>query len=93
MTDQLLRGHWLTSGVKFMRTQYAPDVNERLLGSLPKALRAMLIDIQPAQWYSRAFHVDLLNAIVSAHRDEPSAYESLLAYGQLVAARSMVGRC
>lgn len=85
MTEQMLRGYWLTSGIKFLRTHYPPEVNERLLGSLPKALRAMLTDIQPAQWYSRAHHVDLMNAIVSPHRDESSAHETLLAYGQLVA--------
>jgi hypothetical protein len=85
MNEHFLRGYWLTGGVKFMRTQYAPETNERLLGSMPKAFRSLLTDIQPAQWYARAHHVDLLNAIVSAHRDEVSASESLQAYGQLVA--------
>src|SRR5688572_5941115 len=85
MLEQVVRGHWLTSGVKFLRTHYPPESNERLLGSLPKALRASLLDLQPAQWYPRAHHAELLNAIASEHRDEASAYQSLTAYGQLVA--------
>jgi hypothetical protein len=86
MTDQVVRGYWLTGGVKFLRTHHTPETNERLLGSLPKALRAILAEIQPVQWYARAYHVDMLKAVAAAHRDEASAYESLLAYGQLVAA-------
>ena len=85
MSDQMVRGYWLTSGVKFLRTRHTPEANERLLGSLSKGLRSQLADIQPVQWYSRAHHVDMMNAIVSAHRDESSAFESLLGYGQLVA--------
>jgi hypothetical protein len=85
MSEQQVRGYWLTGGIKFLRTRHAPETNERLLGSLSKGLRAQLAEIQPVQWYSRAHHVDILNAVVSAHRDETAAYESLLAYGQLVA--------
>lgn len=85
MSEHSIRGYWLTSGVKFLRTQHTPEANERILGALPKALRALLGEIQPAQWYPRIHHVDLLKAIASAQRDEASAYESLLAYGQLVA--------
>jgi hypothetical protein len=85
MIHQVVRGSWLTSGVKFLRTHYPPETNERLLGSLPKALRSLLLEIQPAQWYPRTHHSDLMNAIVSAHRDETSACQSLTAYGQLVA--------
>jgi hypothetical protein len=85
MSEQLVRGYWLTGGIKFLRTHYAPEVNERLLGSLSKGLRSQLADIQPVRWYPRAHHVDIMSSIVSAHRDETSAYQSLLAYGQLVA--------
>jgi hypothetical protein len=85
MSEQLVRGYWLTGGIKFLRTHHAPDVNERLLGSLSKPLRAQLSEMQPVQWYSRAFHVEVMSSIVSAQRDENSAYEALLAYGQLVA--------
>ncbi len=85
MSERVVRGNWLTGGVKFLRTHYPPETYERLLGSLPRPLRAQLAEIQPVQWYARAHHVDMLKAIVSAHRDEASAYESLLAYGQLVA--------
>jgi len=85
MTEQNVRGHWLTGGIKFLRTHYSGEASERLLGALPKALRALILDIQPVQWYPRAHHTDLLNAIVSVHRDETSAYQSLVAYGQLVA--------
>jgi len=86
VNENSVRGHWLTGGVKFLRAHYPPETNERLLGDLPKTLRALVLDVQPAQWYPRLHHVELLNAIVSAHRDEASAYGSLLAYGQLVAA-------
>lgn len=85
MNERTIRGYWLTGGVKFLRTQHSPEANERILGALPRALRAVLAEIQPAQWYPRSHHVDLLKAIASAQRDEASAYESLLAYGQLVA--------
>jgi hypothetical protein len=85
MIEQSVRGHWLTGGIKFLRTHYSGEASERLLGALPKALRALILDIQPVQWYPRAHHTDLLNAIVSAHRDEASAHQSLVAYGQLVA--------
>lgn len=85
MNEQLVRGYWLTGGIKFLRTHYAPEVNERLLGSLSKGLRSQLAEIQPVQWYPRAHHVEVMSAIVSAQRDETSAYEGLLAYGQLVA--------
>src|SRR5687768_7192952 len=85
MNHALVRGCWLTSGLKFVGTTYPPETNERLLGGLPKALRAMLTDLEPVGWYARTHHVDLLKSIVSAHRDETAAYESLLAYGQSVA--------
>jgi hypothetical protein len=85
MNELSVRGHWITGGVKFMRTHHTPEASERLLGSLPKALRATLAEIQPVQWCQRSYHVDIMNAIVSARRDEVAAYESLLTYGQLVA--------
>jgi hypothetical protein len=44
-----------------------------------------LSEIQPVHWYPRAFHVEVMSSLVSAQRDESSALESLLAYGQLVA--------
>jgi hypothetical protein len=85
MSEQSVRGYWLTGGIKFLRTHYAPEANERLLGSLSKGLRSQLAEIQPVHWYPRAHHVEIMSAIVSAHRDETSASEGLLAYGQLVA--------
>ena len=85
MSEQLVRGYWLTGGIKYLRTHQTPEANERLLGSLSKSFRSQLADIQPGQWYSRAHHVDLMNAMVSPYRDELAAYESLLTYGQLVA--------
>jgi hypothetical protein len=91
MSGHLVRGHWLIGGIKFLRTQHSPEVNERLLGSLSKSLRSQLADIQPVQWYDREHHVDMLNAIASAHREEAPAQASLLAYGQLVAADLSVG--
>lgn len=91
MTEQVVRGNWLTGGVKFLRTRYSPETNERLLGTLSKPFRAMLAEIQPVQWYPRGHHVDILRAIVSAHRDETIAYESLLAHGQLAAADAANG--
>ena len=91
MSEHLVRGYWLTGGVKFLRSHYPVETNERLLGALPKALRALVLDIQPVQWYPRTHHVDMLNAIVSVHRDEASAYQSLAAYGQLVASDAAKG--
>lgn len=91
MSEPMVRGYWLTGGVKFLRTHYPVDTSERLLGALPKALRALVLDIEPVQWYARAHHVDMLNAIVSVHRDEAAAYQSLTAYGQLVATDAASG--
>jgi hypothetical protein len=91
MIEQNVRGHWLTGGIKFLRTHYSGEASERLLGALPKALRALILDIQPVQWYPRVHHTELLNAIVSVHRDEASAYHSLVAYGQLVATDACSG--
>jgi hypothetical protein len=84
MNEQVVRGHWLTGGVKFMRTRYAADTNERLLGALPRPLRAQLAEIQPVGWYPRSHHVEMLKAMVSTHADEGAAFDSLLGYGQLV---------
>ena len=84
MSEQVVRGHWLTGGVKFMRTRYAADTNERLLGALPRALRAQLAEIQPVSWYPRSHHVEMLRAVASAHVDEASAFDSLVGYGHLV---------
>lgn len=86
MTERLVRGSWLIGGVKFFRTHYPPETNERLLSSLPKPLRAQLAEIQPVGWYTRSYHVDVMKLVVSAHREESSAHESLLSYGQLVGA-------
>jgi hypothetical protein len=91
MSEHSVRGYWLTGGVKFLRSYYPAETSERLLGALPKALRALVLDIQPVEWYPRAHHVDMLNALVSAHRDEASAYQSLSAYGQLVASDASKG--
>ena len=91
MSDHVVRGYWLTGGVKFLRTYYPAETNERILGALSRTLRSMLADIQPVQWYPRAHHVDMLKAVVSAHRDENSAFEGLLAYGQLVATDAASG--
>ncbi len=85
MSELVVRGHWLTGAVKFLRASHSPEANERLLGSLPKPLRAQLADIQPVAWYARSYHVDLLRAIVSSHREQASAEASLLGYGELVA--------
>ena len=91
MSEHMVRGYWLIGGIKFLRTHYSAETNERLLGALPKALRALVLDIQPVEWYSRIHHVDLLNAIVSVHRDDASAYQSLSAYGELVASDACKG--
>jgi hypothetical protein len=85
MQHRAVRGCWLTSGIKFLRTHYPPETNERLLGALPKALRTAFLELQPVSWYPRSHHIDLMSSIVSAHRDEASAYQSLTGYGQLVA--------
>lgn len=86
MSEVVVRGQWLTGAVKFLRARYPAETNERLLGALPKPLRAQLVDIQPVAWYARAYHVDMLNSIVSSHRDQASVEHSLLGYGELVAA-------
>jgi hypothetical protein len=91
MSDRVIRGYWLTSGVKFLRTSYSPEQNERLLGALPKPLRASLAELQPVQWCPRSYHTDMLNAVVSAHRDESAAFDSLVGYGQLVGADLAAG--
>jgi hypothetical protein len=91
MSEHLVRGHWLTGGVKFLRSHYPPETNERLLGGLPKQLRALVLDIQPVQWYPRVHQVDMLNAIASVHRDDASAFRSLSAYGHLVASEAASG--
>lgn len=80
-----VRGHWLTSGVKFLRSHYSVDTNELLLASLPKAFHSTLSDLYPIEWCERERHVELLKVIAAAHRDETAAYESLLACGQATA--------
>jgi hypothetical protein len=86
MTEQLVRGSWLIGSLKFLRNRYSPETNEHLLGSLPKPLKTLLPELEPVAWYARDHHVSLLKALVSAHRDEAQAYQSLLDCGQSVAA-------
>jgi hypothetical protein len=74
-----------------MRTRYAADTNERLLGALPRQLRAQLAEIQPVGWYPRSHHVEMLRTVVSAHADEGAAFDSLVGYGQLVGADQASG--
>lgn len=91
MNEPMIRGYWLTSAAKFLRAHYPPDTGERLLGSMPKPLKALLPNVYPVMWYSRAHHVDILNAIVAVARDEASAVDSLMAYGHTAATDLAMG--
>jgi hypothetical protein len=83
--NQQVRGIWLLSGIKFLRSHYPAEMGEHLLGALPGGLRSSISELQPASWYPRSYHVGLLKVITSSHRDEQSARDSLLAYGDMIA--------
>ena len=91
MSEQYVRARWLIGGVKFLRSHYSPEVNEHLLGMLPRGLYASLAELQPAEWCERAHHVELLRVIAAAQRDESATFDSLVAYGQSVGADLAAG--
>lgn len=91
MMDQQVRGYWITGAVAFMGVHYSLEQNERLLATLPKELRLSFNRLGPAEWCPRSYHVDLLRAIASAHRDEAGSYRDLLTYGEYVGAEAANG--
>ena len=91
MSSRMIRGHWLSSGAKFVKAHYPSDTGERLIGVLQKSLRLSLADVDPVQWYPRSVHVELLRAIAATRKDEATAYEDMLAYGRFVASEMASG--
>lgn len=91
MTTYSVRGYWISGAVRFMKVHYPSDTNERLLGNLPKAVRASFAQLEPVQWYPRSHHVELLRAIASVKSSEAQVFEDLLAYGQYLGAEMANG--
>lgn len=84
MSEQMVRGYWLSGAVAFTTIHHSPETSERLLSSLPRDTRLELAQVDPVGWYPRRLHVDLLKGIAALARDERAAYDELLAYGQYV---------
>ncbi len=91
MSEQSIRGHWVSAGVAFLGMHYPPDTSQRLLGDLSKELRLASAKLGPADWCPRSYHVELLRAIASVHSTEARAFEDLLAYGQYVGSEAANG--
>jgi hypothetical protein len=91
MTDELVRGYWISGAVAFMGARYSSETTERLLSGLSKEVRVTLTQVDPIQWYPRSHHIELMNAIASVQKSEQGVYEDLVAYGQHVGAELASG--
>jgi hypothetical protein len=88
MTEDEVRGYWISGAVSFIGVHYPRETGRRLLDGLTRDLRIAAPRIEPATWCTRAQHVELLRAIASASSDEHAIYEDLIAYGQFVASEA-----
>ena len=91
MTEQVVRGYWVSAGIAFVGMHYPTETSQRVLGSLSKELRLAAAQLGPAEWCPRSHHTELLRAIASVQRDESRAFEDLLAYGQYVGSEAANG--
>jgi hypothetical protein len=89
MTDDEVRGYWISGAVSFIGVHYPGEPGRRLIDGLSRELRAA--SVEPAAFYPRAHHVELLRAIASMNRDENRIYEDILAYGQFVGSEATHG--
>lgn len=91
MTDQQVRGHWLSGAVAFMAVHFPADAGHLLLENLPREVRLAAPRVGPAEWCSSAQHVALLRAIGSASKEEQRVFDDLMAYGQFIATEATSG--
>jgi hypothetical protein len=90
MEDEV-RGYWISSAVSFIGVHYPRETGRRLLDGLTREFRSANPHVEPAGWYPRAQHIEILRAIASVNRDEPRIYDDLLAYGQFVGSEATNG--
>lgn len=91
MSDDEVRGYWISGAVSFINTHYAGDAGRRLLEGLTRELKASAPHVEPAAWCPRAQHIELLRAIASMNKDETRIHDDIMAYGQLVGSEATNG--
>lgn len=91
MIDAEVRGYWISGAVSFIGVHYPSETGRRLLDGLTRELRAAAPRVEPAQWYPRILHIELLRAIASVGKDEGAIYEDLMAYGKFVGSEATNG--
>lgn len=91
MIEDEVRGYWLSGAVSFIGVHYPGETGRRLLDGLTRDLRVLAPRAEPAAWYPRAHHIELLRAIAAVNKDETRIYEDLVAYGQFVGSEATTG--
>jgi len=91
MTDEHVRGHWLSGAVAFMTVHFPAETGHRLLENLARDVRLAAPRVGLAEWCPRTHHVELLRAIASVSQDERGVFDDLVAYGQFVATEATRG--
>lgn len=91
MTDEEVRGYWISGAVSFINTHFPAESGRRLLDTLPRELRVSAPRLEPAAWCPRAHHVELLRAIASVSKDEARIYDDVMTYGQFVGTEATQG--
>jgi hypothetical protein len=91
MTDEEVRGYWLSGAVAFIGVHYPSETGRRLLEGLTQEVRSAATHAEPAGWYPRAHHVELMRAIASANKDEHRIFDDLVHYGQFVGSEATNG--
>jgi hypothetical protein len=84
MMSQLVRGYWISGAVTFMKRHYPAEAAKSILDKMPRDVQSVVAACEPAQWYPRSHHVELMTGIAAVNRDDAAASRDLLAYGEHV---------
>jgi hypothetical protein len=69
-----------------VKRYYAAEALKSIMDRVPTDILSAAAVSQPAEWYPRDLHVELMTGIASLTRDESAVSRDLLAYGEQVGA-------
>ena len=83
-----IRGYSLKQTAKYLDTKFDAETRRRTAEGLPAAVRSMMSEFQPAEWYPREYSAALFRAIAAAKHDEQGSYHDLVQCGEFIASEA-----
>ena len=83
-----IRGYSLKQTAKYLDTKFDAETRRRTAEGLPAAVRSMMSEFQPAEWYPREYSAALFRAIAAAKHDEQGSYHDLVQCGEYIASEA-----